>query len=165
MFFGAILATLVLLLFLRSIPATLAIAATIPVCLIGTFVLLAAFGRTVNVISLAGLAFAAGMVVDNAVVVMENIFRHRSDYGSDRRRAAREAAGEVWAPILASTLTTLAVFVPDLVHSRGSRTALSRHRALHIILRRSLDDRGDHDRPDDREPAAEARATDDRRRG
>jgi len=111
---GATLAVVALFLFLRSFPATLAISLTIPLCLVGTFVLLAAFGRSINVISLAGLAFAAGMVVDNAVVVMENIFRHRVELGSGPARAARDAASEVWPPILASTLTTLAVFIPIL---------------------------------------------------
>lgn len=111
---GSLFAIIVLFLFFRSAAPTFAVALTIPVCLIGTFVLLAAFGRSVNVISLAGLAFAAGMVVDNAVVVMENIFRHRNELGLDRYASARNATSEVWAPILASTLTTLAVFIPVL---------------------------------------------------
>ena len=111
---GAISATIVLFLFLRSIVSTLTIAVTIPLCLIGTFVLLAAFGRSVNVISLAGLAFAAGMVVDNAVVVMENIFRHSREHATDSRKTAVVATTEVWAPIVAASLTTLVVFVPVL---------------------------------------------------
>jgi len=111
---GSICATLVLFLFLRSLISTLAIGVTIPLCLIGTFTLLAAFDRSVNVISLAGLAFAAGMVVDNAVVVMENIIRHRRQFSSGALEAARNAASEVWAPILASSLTTLVVFIPIL---------------------------------------------------
>ncbi len=112
--YGSILAIAVLLVFLRSASGTLAIALTLPLCTIGTFVLLAAFGRSVNVISLAGLAFATGMVVDDGIVVVENIFRHRAEYGTDRVRAAREATIEVWGPVLASTLTTLAVFIPVL---------------------------------------------------
>lgn len=112
--FGAAFAIVVLYLFLRSVVSTLCISVTIPLCLIGTFVLLAAFGRSVNVISLAGLAFAAGMVVDNAVVVMENIFRHKKEHASDAKESARMAAHEVWAPILASSLTTLIVFLPVL---------------------------------------------------
>lgn len=111
---GALFAVVVLFAFIRSAAATFTIALTIPLCLIGTFVLLAAFGRSINVISLAGLAFAAGMVVDNAVVVMENIFRHRSDYGVEAFKASRDASHEVWPAILASTLTTLAVFIPIL---------------------------------------------------
>lgn len=112
--FGASLAVFILLIFLRSISATFIVAITIPLCLIGTFVLLAAFGRSVNVISLAGLGFAAGMVVDDGIVAIENIVRHRVEYGTDRFQAARDASYEVWAPILAATLTTLAVFIPIL---------------------------------------------------
>ncbi|MBI3736889.1 efflux RND transporter permease subunit, partial [Candidatus Sumerlaeota bacterium] len=112
--YGSVLAVAVLILFLRSFSGTLAIGLTIPICTVGTFVLLAAFGRSVNVISLAGLAFATGMVVDDGIVVVENIFRHRAQFGSDPVKAAREAALEVWAPVLASTLTTLAVFIPVL---------------------------------------------------
>ncbi len=111
---GALSATIVLFLFLRSFSSTMTIAVTIPLCLIGTFVLLAAFGRSLNVISLAGLAFAAGMVVDNAVVVMENIFRHARRGGSKLRTVAIEATEEVWAPIVAASLTTLVVFIPVL---------------------------------------------------
>lgn len=112
--YGAILSIAVLVVFLRSFSATFAISLTIPVCAIGTFVLLAAFDRSLNVISLAGLAFATGMVVDDGIVVVENIFRHRAEYGSDPWKAAHEATHEVWAPVLASTLTTLAVFIPVL---------------------------------------------------
>lgn len=112
--FGSLLAVAILLVFLRSLSATFVIAVTLPLCLIGTFVLLAAFGRSVNVISLAGLGFAAGMVVDDGIVAIENIMRHRLEFGKDRYTAAREASHEVWAPILASTLTTLAVFIPVL---------------------------------------------------
>jgi hydrophobic/amphiphilic exporter-1 (mainly G- bacteria), HAE1 family len=111
---GAVSATIVLFLFLRSISSTLTIAVTIPLCLIGTFVLLAAFGRSLNVISLAGLAFAAGMVVDNAVVVMENIFRHSKMSKHSPSKAAVIATKEVWAPIVAASLTTLVVFIPVL---------------------------------------------------
>lgn len=111
---GSAFATVVLYLFLRSFVSTFCISVTIPLCLIGTFVLLAAFGRSVNVISLAGLAFAAGMVVDNAVVVMENIFRHRKEHKTSPAECSRKAAHEVWAPILASSLTTLIVFLPIL---------------------------------------------------
>ncbi len=111
---GALSATVVLFLFLRSVSSTLTIAVTIPLCLIGTFVLLAAFGRSLNVISLAGLAFAAGMVVDNAVVVVENIFRHARKGGENLKETSIRATTEVWAPIVAASLTTLVVFVPVL---------------------------------------------------
>src|SRR5690606_31523797 len=70
-------------------------------------------GRTINVISLAGLAFAVGMVVDNAIVVLENIYRRRQ-LGDGPRRAAQTGAQEVWGAVLASSLTTIAVFIPVL---------------------------------------------------
>lgn len=111
---GAILATAILWLFLRSVSSTLVLGTMIPVCMIGTFVLLMFFGRSVNVISLAGLAFAGGMILDNGIVVIENIYRHRTELGKPILFAARDGAAEVWAPILASTLTTLAVFIPIL---------------------------------------------------
>lgn len=111
---GALLAVGVLWLFLRSIRTTLIIGITIPVCMIGTFVLLAAAGRSINVISLAGLAFASGMILDSGIVVLENIFRHRTELGRPILTAAREATIEVWAPIVAGTLTTQAVFIPIL---------------------------------------------------
>jgi HAE1 family hydrophobic/amphiphilic exporter-1 len=110
---GGILAGLVLLVFLRSIAATLVIALAIPISVIGTFLVLLGLGRTLNVISLAGLAFAVGMVVDNAIVVLENIDRHRS-MGKKPAVAAYEGAKEVWGAVLASTLTTVVVFVPIL---------------------------------------------------
>lgn len=111
---GGILATVVLLIFLRSVSATLIIGVMIPVCIVGTFVLLAAFGRSVNVISLAGLAFAGGMVVDAGIVVIENIYRRRVELGQSRMLAARDGAREVGPPILISTLSTMAVFLPIL---------------------------------------------------
>ncbi len=110
---GGILAGVVLLVFLRSVPATLVIALAIPISVIGTFLVLLGLGRTLNVISLAGLAFAVGMVVDNAIVVLENIDRHRA-MGKKPAAAAYDGAKEVWGAVLASTLTTVVVFVPIL---------------------------------------------------
>lgn len=110
---GGALAVLVLLLFLRSVRPTLIISLAIPISVIGTFVAMRAFGRNLNVVSLAGLAFAVGMVVDNAIVVLENIDRHLG-MGKKPRQAAYDAAKEVWGAVLASTLTTLAVFIPVL---------------------------------------------------
>ena len=92
---------------------TLVVAVAIPVSIIGTFLILNGLGRSLNVISLAGLAFAVGMLVDNAVVVLENVFRYYQ-MGHTPMQAARLAAGEVWGAVLASTLTTLAVFLPVL---------------------------------------------------
>ncbi len=110
---GGLLAALVLLIFLGKIRPTLIIALAIPVSVLGTFIVMTGAGRNLNVISLAGMAFAVGMVVDNAIVVLENIDRH-IHMGKTPRRAAYEATKEVWGAILASTLTTLAVFVPVL---------------------------------------------------
>jgi HAE1 family hydrophobic/amphiphilic exporter-1 len=110
---GGCLAGVALLVFLRSYRPTVVVALSIPISIVGTFVVMTAFGRNLNVISLAGLAFAVGMVVDAAIVVLENIDRHLG-MGKSPRQAALEAAGEVWGAILASTLTTLAVFVPVL---------------------------------------------------
>jgi hydrophobic/amphiphilic exporter-1 (mainly G- bacteria), HAE1 family len=110
---GGFLAVAVLLLFLRSGTSTLIIAVAIPISMVGTFLMMLWFGRTLNVISLAGLAFAVGMVVDNSIVVLENIYRHRQ-MGKDRFLAAFDGAREVWGAVLASTLTTVAVFVPIL---------------------------------------------------
>ncbi|MGH9861787.1 MAG: efflux RND transporter permease subunit [Candidatus Acidiferrales bacterium] len=108
---GGLLAVGVLWLFLRSSTSTLVIAVAIPLSLIGSFLLMWMLGRTLNVISLAGLAFASGLVVDNSIVVLENIYRHRQ-MGKARFAAAYDGASEVWGAILASSVTTVAVFVP-----------------------------------------------------
>jgi multidrug efflux pump subunit AcrB len=110
---GALLATLVLFLFLRSWRTTLIGAIGIPICLVAAFLGLLMTGRTINVISLAGVAFAIGMTLDNSIVVLENIHRHRAR-GMDRSEAARLGVSEVWKAVLASTLTTIFVFVPVL---------------------------------------------------
>ena len=111
LFMGGILASIVLLLFLKSFRSLLVVAITIPVCLITVFIFLKGFGRSLNIISLAGLAFSSGMIVDNAIVVIENIYRHLG-MGKSRIQAALDATKEVWGAILISSLTTLAVFVP-----------------------------------------------------
>ncbi len=108
---GGALAILVLVLFLRSLSGTFTVAVSIPISVVATFLVMAAMGRTINVVSLAGLAFAVGMVVDNCIVVLENIFRHR-EMGKPRTQAALDGAVEVWGAVLASTLTTVAVFLP-----------------------------------------------------
>lgn len=110
---GGILTVIVLLVFLRSVRSTLVIGLAIPTSIIGTFLVLHGLGRSLNVISLAGLAFAVGMLVDNAVVVLENIFRHYQD-GKSPFAAAVAGTKEVWGAVVASTLTTLAVFLPVL---------------------------------------------------
>ena len=111
---GGGLAVFVLVLFLRSIRSVGIITLAIPISVVGAVVAMVAMGRSVNVISLAGMAFAVGMVVDNAIVVLENIFRHL-EMGKPRARAAYEGAREVWGAVLASTLTTIVVFIPILM--------------------------------------------------
>ena len=111
---GGLLAAFILLLFLRSPRATLIISLAIPVSIVATFVAMAATGRTLNVISLAGIAFAIGMIVDAAIVVLENIYRLR-ERGMSRREAAYHGARQVWGAILVSALTTVMVFIPILV--------------------------------------------------
>jgi HAE1 family hydrophobic/amphiphilic exporter-1 len=108
---GSALAVAVLFVFLRSLASTIVVAAAIPISVIGTFVFMHLFDRTLNVVSLAGIAFAAGMLVDNAIVVLENIDRHRN-MGKSSFLAAYDGAREVWGAVLASTLTTIAVFLP-----------------------------------------------------
>ncbi len=110
-YLGGFLAILVLFLFLRSPSSILVIALSIPISIITAFLMMFAFGRTINVISLAGMAFAVGMVVDSSIVVLENIYRHLQ-MGKSRWKAAAEGTREVWGAVLASTVTTVAVFLP-----------------------------------------------------
>ncbi len=110
---GGLLTIAMLLCFLRSARSTLVIALAVPASVIGTFLILRMLGRSLNVVSLAGLAFAVGMIVDNSVVVLENIYRHYQN-GENPFTAAVRGTGEVWGAILASTLSTLAVFIPVL---------------------------------------------------
>ena len=108
---GAFLAVLVLLTFLRSLRTTLTTAVAIPISVIGTFIFLWLAGRNLNVVSLAGISFAVGMLVDNSIVVLENIDRHRK-LGKSAYNAALDGAKEVWGAVFASTATTVAVFLP-----------------------------------------------------
>ena len=108
---GGLLALCVLLIFLRSISSTLVTAIAIPISVIGAFISMWVFNRSVNVVSLAGISFAVGMLVDNAIVVLENIDRHRK-MGKTAFQASYEGAKEVWGAVLASTITTVAVFLP-----------------------------------------------------
>jgi HAE1 family hydrophobic/amphiphilic exporter-1 len=111
---GGILATLTLLFFLRSLRTVGIIALAIPTSVIASLIVLVALGRSINIISLAGLAFAVGMVVDNAIVVIENIYRHLED-GKKPLRAAADGAREVAGAVVASTMTTMIVFAPILL--------------------------------------------------
>ena len=108
---GMCLAVGVLWWFLRRLRATMIVAVAIPISLFATFILLNISGNTLNVISLAGLAFATGMVLDAAIVVLENIVRLR-EKGHGAREAALEGTSQVWGALLASTATTVAIFLP-----------------------------------------------------
>ncbi|MDR2151293.1 MAG: efflux RND transporter permease subunit [Helicobacteraceae bacterium] len=109
--FGGILAVLVLFVFLRSITPTMIVSVAIPLSVIGTFIVLNAMGRSLNIISLAGISFAVGMLVDSAIVVLENIDRHKL-MGKPFHVAAYDGAVEVWGALVISALTTIAVFAP-----------------------------------------------------
>ncbi len=111
---GGVLAVIILMLFLRSARATLVIALAIPVSVVASFVAMAVLGRSLNVVSLAGIAFAVGMVVDAAIVVLENIYRLRQQ-GRPALTAAYDGAKQVWGAILVSALTTVMVFIPVMV--------------------------------------------------
>src|SRR6056297_195539 len=108
---GMALAIVVLWWFFRKARATLMVALAIPLCLCFSFIVLDGAGRTLNVISLAGLAFAVGMVLDAAIVVLENIVRQR-EMGRAPMEAADRGSGQVWGALLASTVTTVAIFLP-----------------------------------------------------
>ncbi len=115
--FGAALAILILLLFLKDIRPTFVIACSIPISILTAIVLMYFSGVTMNVISLSGLALGVGMLVDNSIVVIENIYRMRNE-GASARKAAIEGAKEVAGAIAASTLTTVCVFLP-IVFTEG----------------------------------------------
>ncbi len=109
---GGVLAFLVLFLFLRDPRYPLAVSLAIPLSIAGTFALLDASGVSLNIMSLGGLALGVGMLVDNSIVVLENIFRHRNEEGTEPTRAGSRGAEEVRGAITASTLTTISVFGP-----------------------------------------------------
>lgn len=111
MIVGAILAVLILILFLKDIKPTLVIACSIPLSVVFAIVLMYFTGISLNIISLSGLALGVGMLVDNSIVVIENIYRLRNQ-GFSIRKAAVEGAGQVAGAIFASTLTTVCVFAP-----------------------------------------------------
>lgn len=108
---GIVLAIVVLFLFLLKFPATLIVAASIPICLIASFSVMDLTARTVNIISLAGLAFAVGMVLDASIVVLENIVRLR-EKGLSVDDASTQGTSQVWGALVASTVTTIAIFLP-----------------------------------------------------
>ena len=108
---GGLLAIIILMLFLRSFSATTVVALAIPISIISTFIILKMMDRSLNTISLAGISFAVGMLLDSAIVVLENIDRHRK-MGKRFFTAAHDGTMEVWGALIASALTTIAVFLP-----------------------------------------------------
>lgn len=113
LFAGVLLALGVLWLFMRHTRAVLLVGLTVPICLLATFITLEVTGRTLNVISLAGLAFGVGMVLDAAIIVLENVLRLQ-ERGTLPHEAASIGTKEVWPALVASTVTTVAIFVPVL---------------------------------------------------
>lgn len=109
---GLILASIVLFVFLKDVRATIIIAMAIPLSIIGAFFLLNSIGVGLNIISLMGLSLGVGMLVDNGVVVLDNIYRHMTELKKPKFESARDGASEMLVPIIASTATTVAVFLP-----------------------------------------------------
>jgi len=131
--YGGGLAVLVLLFFLRDLRSTLVISLAIPISVIGTFALIYFGGFTLNLMTLGGLALGVGMMVDSSVVVLENVFRRRAEEGEDVATAAVNGAGEVATAIVASTITTLVIFLP-LGFLRGVAGVLFRELAYVIVF-------------------------------
>lgn len=129
--FGAILAIAILLVFLKDIRPTFVIACSIPISIMTAIVLMYFSGVTLNVISLSGLALGVGMLVDNSIVVIENIYRMRNEEGATAKKAAIEGAKQVAGAITASTLTTVCVFLP-IVFTEGIARQLFVDMALTI---------------------------------
>ena len=108
---GVLFAAIVLLVFLRDIGATLSLTIAMPCCILFTFLIMNVLGITLNMMSLGGITLGVGMIVDNSIVVLENIFSYRAD-GYSRWDACTKGTGEVMTSVTASTLTTIAVFLP-----------------------------------------------------
>ena len=129
---GAMLAVIVLLIFLKNLRSTFIIATSIPISIIVTFALLYFSGVTLNLMTLGGLALGVGMLVDNSIVVLENIYRFRNQ-GYSKIEAAHIGAKEVGMAITASTLTTVAVFLP-IVFMEGITSTIFKEMALTITI-------------------------------
>ncbi len=129
---GIMLAAIVLLVFLRNIRTTLIVALAIPVSILATFNLMYFMDLSLNIMTLGGLALGAGMLVDNAIVVIENIFRRRQ-VGDTPTQSATRGAGEVASAIAASTLTTVVVFVP-IAYMGGVTAQLFKEQALTVVF-------------------------------
>jgi len=131
--YGSLLAVLVLLFFLRTLRTTTVIAVAIPIAVVATFALLEFGGLTINLMTLGGLALGVGMMVDGAVVVLENIFRRRQELGESAAEAAQRGSEEVASAIIASTVTTLVIFLP-LIFLGGVSGLLFQELALVIVF-------------------------------
>jgi hydrophobic/amphiphilic exporter-1 (mainly G- bacteria), HAE1 family len=129
---GAILAVIILFIFLKNIRTTLIIGTAIPISVIATFVLVYFSGITLNLVSLGGLALGVGMLVDNAIVVLENIYRYRNE-GYSRVEAAIKGTQEVGSAVIASTLTTVVVFLP-IVFTDGIAAEIFKQMALSVTF-------------------------------
>jgi HAE1 family hydrophobic/amphiphilic exporter-1 len=130
---GGILAIFVLLIFLRNLPTTLIVAISIPLSIIVTIIAMYFFNLTLNMLSLGGLALGIGMLVDNSIVIIENIFRYRES-GAKAGEAARHGSQEMANAIIASTLTTVAVFLPLVLFIRGLARELFRDLAFTVTF-------------------------------
>ncbi|MAS11158.1 efflux RND transporter permease subunit [Salinisphaera sp.] len=131
--YGSVLAFVVLLVFLGHLRAAVAVSVAIPVSLIATFALMYGFGYTINLMTLGGLALGVGMMVDSAIVVLENIQRRRAELGESAHVAAVAGSNEIIGPIVASTLTTLAIFIP-MLFARELAGQLFRELAIVVAL-------------------------------
>lgn len=131
--YGGAFAVLVLLFFLRNLRSTLVISLAIPISAIATFSLVYLGGFTLNLMTLGGLALGVGMMVDSSIVVLENVFRRQREEGETPREAAERGAVEVGPAILASTITTLVIFLP-IVFVRGVVGLLFQELALVIVF-------------------------------
>lgn len=127
---GALLAVIILYIFLRNVRSTLIVGTSIPISIVATFMLMYFGGITINMMSLGGLTLGVGMLVDNSIVVLENIYRHR-EMGKNRKQAAADGAREVAMAVVASTLTTVAVFLP-IVFVTGIAAKLFKELALTV---------------------------------
>jgi len=130
---GGVIAVFVLLIFLRNIPTTLIISVSIPLSIITTFIFMYLFDLTINMMSLGGLALGIGMLVDNSIVVLENIFRYR-EFGAKGGEAAKLGSAEMSKAIIASTLTTITVFLPLVLFIKGLASELFKDLAFTVTF-------------------------------
>jgi hydrophobic/amphiphilic exporter-1 (mainly G- bacteria), HAE1 family len=130
---GSVLVIVVIFMFLRNFRSTLIVCTSIPISVIGTFALLYFSGMTLNTMTFGGLALGVGMIVDAAIVVLENSFRHMEHHGKDRLTASVDGSEEVWSAILASILTHIAVFVP-LLFLTGVSSIMFRQLSVVVVF-------------------------------